>query len=188
MKKLLTAPTPLYTGLERHCRNKTSQIELRATMETGIRIEVIGGDDDVNKIAVSARNGKFRGETEIYVAIGELKEAAERLRGFPKSPADAREIAFGQFDLEPFRVGESQFNRFASGVSMRFYCVDGSGHAYVDVRVQADYRNRKRGLAIQGATLDMRVEAAAVDAFVQELLRVEADLSGAAHLKASDED
>lgn len=159
-------------------------------METGVRIEVIGGDNDANKIAVSAWNGKFQGAAEIYVAIGELKKAAEQLRGFPRSPVDAREIAFGQFDPDPVRVGEYQLNRFASGIRMRFYCVDGAGHAYVNVRVQEDYRSFgwKRGLEIQGATLSMRVEAVAVDAFLQELLQVEANVSGAAHLKASEED
>ena len=109
-------------------------------MDAGIQIQKIWGDEDVKEILVSAWNGTFGGATRIYVGIGPLKEAAERLRGFPSSPTDIREVTLGQFDLEPDRVGQFEVNRFASGVSMRFHCVNGAGHAYLDARLQSDNR------------------------------------------------
>lgn len=152
-------------------------------MDMGIQIQAIWSDVDIIEISVSAWNGAFGGVTRIYVGIGALKEAAERLCGFPKSATDIREVAFGQFDLD--------VDTFASGVSMRFHCIDGAGHAYLDARLQSDNRagtsrapGERPGRTIQSVGLVMRIEATAVDTFVQELLRLEATHSGAAYLKA----
>jgi hypothetical protein len=160
-------------------------------MDTGIQIQTIWCDADVTEILVSAWNGAFGGATRIYVGIGALKEAAEQLRGFPSAPTDTREVTFGQFDLGPVRVGQTDLNVFASGISMRFYCVNGAGHAYLDLRLQSDNREgtslgpgERPGRTIQTVALVMRIEATAVDTFVQELLRLEANHSGAARLKA----
>jgi hypothetical protein len=160
-------------------------------MDTGIQVQKIWWDEDVTEILVSAWNGTFGGVTRIYVGIGGLKEAAERLSGFPNSPTDIREVIFGQFDLGPARVGQFEVDRFASGISMRFHCVNGAGHAYLDARVQSDNRagtslgpGERPGRTIQTVALVMRIEATAVDTFVQELLRLEAIDAGAAHLRA----
>jgi hypothetical protein len=160
-------------------------------MDTGIQIQKIRWDEDVTEILVSAWNGTFGGVTRIYVGIGALKEAAKRLRGFPNSPADIREITFGQFDLKPVHLGQVDFETFASGVSMRFHCIDGAGHAYLDARLQSDNRagtsrarGRRPGRTIQSVALVMGIEASAVDTFVEELLRLEATHAGAAYLKA----
>jgi hypothetical protein len=156
-------------------------------MDTGIHIEVVWSDVDVIETSVSAWNGAFGGVTRIYVGIGALKEAAERLRGFPQNTTDIREVAFGQFDP----AGLGGVDTFASGVSMRFHCIDGAGHAYLDARLQSDNRagtsrarGRRPGRTIQSVALVMGIEAAAVDTFVEELLRLEPTHAGAAYLKA----
>jgi hypothetical protein len=140
---------------------------------------------------VSGWNGTFGGVTRIYVGIGALKEAAEQLCGIPKSPAYIREVAFGQIDLKPVRVGQSNVDVFASGISMRLYCASGVGHADLDLRLQSDDREgtsvrpgERPGRTIQPVSLVMRIEPTAVDTVVQELLRLEATQAGAANLRA----
>jgi len=160
-------------------------------MNTGVQIQTVWCDADVTEILVSAWNGTFAGVTRIYVGIGALKEAAEQLSGFPKSPTDIREVTFGQFDFQPVRVGQSNVDVFASGIGMRFHCLNGAGHAYVDLKLQSENRERssvnpgeRPGRSIQTVTLVMRIESGSVDTFVLELLRLEATHAGAAHLEA----
>src|SRR6266404_6342584 len=97
---------------------------------TGFRFQAIWFDNDVIQLCVSAWNGTFGGVADIYEALGDLEEAAAQLRGFPRNPSDSREIIFGNFD-----------RKFAGGgVSMRFHCVDGAGHAYVEATIDSNYR------------------------------------------------
>jgi hypothetical protein len=103
-------------------------------MDTGIQIKTVWYDADVTEILVSAWNGTFGGVARIYVGIGALTEAAEQLRGFPKSPTDVREVTLGQFDLAAVRVGQANVNVLASGITMRFDCLNGAGHAHLDLR------------------------------------------------------
>ena len=74
---------------------------------------------------------------------------------------------------------------------MRFRCVNGAGHAYLDARLQSDNREgtslgpgERPGRTIQTVALAMRIEANAVDTFVRELLRLEATKAGATYLRA----
>jgi hypothetical protein len=139
-------------------------------MYVGFEFRLDWHDNDVLELCVSAWNGAFGGLAEIYEGIGDLRDAAAQLRGFPKDPADTREVVFGNFDRE-FAGG---------GVRMRFHCVDGAGHAYVEATIDS---NSKSGGTTQTVVLAMPVEAAAVDAFVHELERLEDARAGAAHLK-----
>jgi len=140
-------------------------------MDVGVKFQLIWYDNDVIKLLVSAWNGSFGGVAEIYEAIGDLETAASNLRGFPNNPRDQREIIFGNFDRKCA----------AGGVKLRFHCVDGAGHAYVEATMDANYET---GGTIQTVVLAMPVEAAAIDEFVRELQRLESDLSGTAYLKA----
>lgn len=139
-------------------------------MEVGIKFQLIWHDNDVLNLRVSAWNGSFRGIAEIYEGIGDLEAAASNLNGFPKNPNDKREIIFGNFDR----------NFAAGGIKLRFHCVDGAGHAFVEATIDACYET---GGTIQNVVLAMPVEAAAVDEFVRELQRLELDRSGTAMLK-----
>jgi len=139
-------------------------------MYMGFEFWVIWHDDDVINLRVSSWNGAFGGLAEIYEGIGDLRDAAAQLRGFPKNPTDMREIVFGNFDRKCA----------AGGVRMRFNCVDGAGHAYVEATIDSNYES---GGTVQTVVLAMPVEAAAVDSFVQELERLEAEKAGRALLQ-----
>lgn len=139
-------------------------------MLVGFEFEVLWHDDDVFNLCVKAWNGAFGGVAEIYEGIGDLQRAAEKLRGFPQNPSDAREVVFGNFDRK-FAAG---------GVRMRFHCVDGAGHAYIEATIDS---NSLMGGTIQTAVLAVAVEATAVDTFVQGLERLERDRSGSAYLR-----
>lgn len=139
-------------------------------MDIGIEFRLIWFDNDVLNLTVLAWNGFFGGAAEIFEAIGDLRAAADQLRGFPANPTDERVLVFGNFDRRCA----------AGGVRMRFHCVDGAGHAYVEATIDSNYIH---GGTIQTAVLAMPVEATAVDIFVAELERVEVQRTGAAHLK-----
>jgi hypothetical protein len=139
-------------------------------MDIGFELQLIWHDNDVLNLRISAWNGAFGGVAEVYEAIGDLQAAATQLRGFPNSPADRREVIFGNFDRK-FAAG---------GVSMRFHCIDRSGTAYVEATIDAKYET---GGTVQTVVLAMPVEAAAVDKFVEELERLESNRSGTARLR-----
>lgn len=139
-------------------------------MEVGINFQLIWHDNDVLNLRVSAWNGSFGGIAEIYEGIGDLENAASNLHGFPRNPSDKREVTFGNFDRDCA----------AGGIKLRFHCVDGAGHAFVEATIDAHYDT---GGTIQNVVLAMPVEAAAVDEFVRELQRLELDPSGTATLK-----
>ena len=139
-------------------------------MYLGFEFRVSWHDDDVIKLHVAAWNGAFGGNAEVYEAIGDLRSAADRLRGFPNDPKDTREVVFGNFDRKCA----------GGGVRLRFHCIDGAGHAYVEGMIDS---NCVSGDTVQTALLAMPVEAAAVDTFLEELVKLESDLAGTANLK-----
>jgi hypothetical protein len=139
-------------------------------MQVGIQFHVIYQDDDLIQVCVSAWNGAFGGLAEIYAGIGVLAEAAEKLRGFPNKPSDTREVVIGNMD-----------RKYAGGgLSMRFHCIDGAGHSFVEASIDS---NCSAGGTVQTVVLAMPIEATAVDIFVQELHRLEATRAGMAQLR-----
>ncbi|MGA2340444.1 MAG: hypothetical protein ABSF75_11140 [Terracidiphilus sp.] len=152
---------------------KTPTPEASGTaMDRGFHFEVIWNDDDVFEVRVSAWNGAFGGSADIYVAIHGLAEAAEKLEGFPRQPSDRRELQFGDFG--PQSAG--------GAASMCFYCKDAAGHALVEARIESDHRGVNKA---QSVVLVASIEANAVDSFVSDLRRLEADRRGIALLKVS---
>jgi hypothetical protein len=140
-------------------------------MAKGLRLTIVYDDPDMLQILVSASNGQFCGETQVYVGIAELEEAAEVIRGFPAEASDVREIVFGQF-------GSAW-----GGVSLRFFCTDRSGHANVDVRIES---GPYYTALTQSAALTIPVEGSALDSFVPELIACGRNRSGVAWLKSAD--
>jgi hypothetical protein len=141
-------------------------------MDTGFRVEVMWNDVDVFKVRVAGWNGAFGGLADAYVPIGGLTEAAAKLDGFPCQPSDTREVEFGAFGPE----------RAGGAVNMRFWCKDAACHAVVEVRIESDYGGTDKA---QSVLLIASVEAAAIDNFVIDLRRVEAEQQGVAFLRAS---
>jgi hypothetical protein len=64
---------------------------------------------------------------------------------------------------------------------MRFYCVGGAGHAYVELKMESG--NHVAGVT-QSTVLVLRIEPAALDSFVEDLRRVEGEKMGYARLRA----
>lgn len=142
-------------------------------MEHGVEFQINWSDNDVLQLRVAAWNGLFGGVAEIYEGIGDLQAAATQLRGFPNSPADEREVAFGSLD-----------RKYAGGgIDMHFHCVDGAGHAYVEITIDS---NCETGGTIETVVMTVAIEAGAVDVFVEELALLELKQTGTAHLRARD--
>jgi hypothetical protein len=140
-------------------------------MDREIRFEFLWNDADIVEVRLSAWNGLFGGSADIYVGIGELAETAAKLEGFPRDPSDKRTLEFGSFAPKA-----------AGGAAMlSFYCRDSAGHASVEVKIESDDRER---IPAQSVLLVAAIEPAAVDSFVSDLRRLEAD-HGTAFLKTS---
>lgn len=126
-------------------------------------------DADMIDVRISAWNGAFGGVTRVYVGNGRLEEAAATLRGFPNSSADTRGLTF-----EGPGMGG-----VAAGVSLRFYCSGGAAHAWLGARIESV--SDLTGPA-QSVALSLRIEAATIDVFVDQLHRLGASRSGVARL------
>ncbi|MFZ0310256.1 MAG: hypothetical protein WCA76_08890 [Candidatus Sulfotelmatobacter sp.] len=141
-------------------------------METGFSFEVKWRDADLLEIRISGWNGAFGGSTDVYVPIGGLKNAATKVEGFPRHPLDKRELQFGVFG-----------HKWAGGaVNMLFYCADAAGHALIEAKIESEHGGTPKA---ESALFFVSVEASAIDRFVADLRRLEADQSGTAILKAS---
>jgi len=141
-------------------------------MGAGVCFEVLWNDADMFEVRVSARNGLFSGSANNYLSIGGLVESAEKLRSFPRNPSDKRTLDFGAFGPQ-----------FAGGAAtLSFYCGDSAGHASVEVKIESDHREK---IPAQSVLLISAVEPAAVDSFVSDLSRLEADQRGRAFLRTS---
>lgn len=140
-------------------------------MEVGFQFEIVYKDVHLLETRISVRSGLFSGVANVYVGLNQLQETAGALQGFPSSTSDIREITFGVFDPEspPGRR-----------VKMRFYCIDKSGHAYVDSTMESDCNAAGK---IQSISVSLPVEPAAVDSFVEELHILGTEKKGTARLK-----
>jgi len=141
-------------------------------MDTGIRLEFLWNDADMFQVRMSAWNGLFGGSANIYLGIGGLAESAETLKSFPRNPSDKRALDFGKFG--PDVAG--------GAATLNFYCADAAGHASVEVRIESDHREK---IPVQSVLLIATVEPAAVDLFVSDLRRLEAEQRGTAFLRTS---
>jgi hypothetical protein len=133
----------------------------------GIRFEVIYKDVHLVEVRISAWNGSFGGSSDVYLGLDRLGKTAVEISGFPRNPADVREIMLDSHSGPGDRV------------SMRFYCTDSSGHASVDSTIESSPDAAGK---IQSATLSLPIEASAVDSFVEGLHRLGSANAGAAIL------
>ena len=120
----------------------------------GIVVTPIWHDEHMIELYVEARSATFAGATSVYQNFGSLRGAAQRLAGFPRSPADRRELEWG-----------SRTSKRRTGwARLSFFCGDLPGHAFVRVELEAE-----RDPGGESVTLLIPIEAAAVDRFVQAL-------------------
>lgn len=136
-------------------------------MKNGIQFEIVWADQDVVQFRAECSNGRFSGSITLYMSHDEMPRLADALRGFPSNSSDARTFEFGAFDP-----------KFADGgIKLHFFCKDSVGHAAVDVKLRGD--------ACQGmgepesVALRIPVEAAGIDSFIAEAMRIDTQQIGA---------
>lgn len=102
-------------------------------MDRCVRLSYCYHDTDVVELMVSGWNGSFGGATCLYVAQGELADAATLLAGFPVNVEDKREVTFGAFG--PKSAG--------GAMTLRFSCINGVGHCQLHVTIEGNYDRRE---------------------------------------------
>lgn len=139
-------------------------------MKSQLLIEIIDPDPDYCGIDVSAHNGCFSGSARIYAQLDDLKNLATAITGFPTNSEDIRTYSLG-----------TQDDAYAGGFcSMRFYCLDGTGHIGIDLIFVDDFRFHSRANA--EFSLES-IEAAQIDFFVDQLRRISVAESGTASIQ-----
>jgi hypothetical protein len=144
-------------------------------MEPGLSIKFLWHDTDVVEVTISASNGAFGGSGAAYINRDDPRNAAAILDGFPRTPDDKRDLRFGTMDPQ-FAGG---------GATLRFFCIDGSGHSVVEVHIAAGAEpiSNRWCRPAQSAHFFADVEAAAIDNFVRELNAFDPYESGSALLR-----
>jgi hypothetical protein len=137
----------------------------------GFQFDIKWHDNDLLEVRIAAWNGAFGGAADVYLSIGGLRETADKLSGFPRNPTDKREVLFGRFG-----TGQA-----GGAVGMKFYCADGAGHTFVESKIESD--NQIAGVN-ESVVLSLLIEPAALDSFVEDLRRLDAEKTGTACLCA----
>jgi hypothetical protein len=140
--------------------------------EIGFQFRVLYRDNDLVKVRASAWNGVFGGAADVYLGSGRLGEIASQLRGFPEGSSDSREITLGTIGSESA----------GGGMSMHFYCIGQSSHAFVETNIESDCDSKGK---VQSARLLLPIEANAIDLFVAELRRLDIGTAATACLRAN---
>jgi hypothetical protein len=139
-------------------------------MEAAIKITVVDPEDYYFGVEIHAWTRRYSGGTRVFVGddLEALSQFCARISGFPARGDDDR---------------ESQFGTTTSGgyCRLRFRTVDAVGHAVVDVELDDDISLYSDA----SAKFSFRVDAAAVDRFIQELRDVVRDRIGEAVLEGS---
>lgn len=99
-----------------------------------LQFAIVWNDEDLQEVVISASSGLFSGQVNLYAGWNELKEIAERLRGFPSNRDDKREFTIGQDNLSGYGTA-----------SLRLYCVNSRGHVAVEVTLHTNPANSSDG-------------------------------------------
>jgi len=139
-------------------------------MSAGIDIKILYLDNDAMEVGLSVRNGRFGGSIEFYATHDVLKTIAATFRGFPKSADDHRELEVGTFD--PSFAGGGA--RFELATSKR-------GPVIIRAHLRADgtLTTTKEGESVD---LELVIEPASIDRFVEALDLMDVAVSATAHL------
>jgi hypothetical protein len=138
-------------------------------MTSSVQISYLWNDTDLLEVRILAGNGVFGGTVDVYLSLDALAKAAEAIDGFPSNTHDMREIDFGP----------------AKGlVSLRFFCEGEAGKSFVELSMESQHEsyNCAVNTGPESVKFHAAVEANAVDAFVSDLKKVQANLSGVAQL------
>jgi hypothetical protein len=121
-----------------------------------LSIEVVWEDSDLEKLLISASNGRYSGIAQVYFGRGDIKDLADRIRGFPQ--AVSQEVIFSG--------GAEDSDGFARLV---FSCVDGVGHTIVKVSLAEVFQEYARPTMRGRVELELLFEPLALDEFARDL-------------------
>jgi hypothetical protein len=135
-------------------------------MNVELSFAIIWSDISLLEIEFRAANGRFAGATTFYISpdSSELTELIRRIQGYPKKLDQIEEFRFGSSEL-----------------SLKFICIDGLGHAAVDINITEGRWIRES--AQRKAFFELPFEPAQLDQFVDELSELIAHKNGKATLK-----
>ena len=137
----------------------------------GLTLEVIGFDEHLIELRISAESARFRGMVNVYCGKGDLDDIAQSIEGFPASKEDRRQFSLGGFGP-----------RFAYGaVSVELVVRDHAGHCGAFVQLEGDHDECNPA---ESAVLKFRIEPSDIDRFVAALRRINRDRTGIATLQA----
>ena len=134
-----------------------------------LKLKVIWKDEDMFELHVSANNGRYSGQTEVYETKDSLLLFAKELKGFPN----------GKEELI-HECGEKDSYAY---FEMRFYQIGFSGQVGVQIsleeKVATEYRQEEK----DKLKMELIVEPNAIDIFQNELMRLAQNEDGEAELK-----
>jgi hypothetical protein len=142
----------------------------------GLELIYLWHDSDVLELAVRASNGAYSGHTKPYLDLHGLAELAATLNGFPKDASDVREFSIG-----------AKGSEFAGGfLGVKLFCRDLAGHGVLEIEIVS--KNEPDTDTPWDRTPDSvhfyaQIEASAVDEFIEQLQKLDRDLSGTAVLR-----
>jgi hypothetical protein len=128
------------------------------SIPNGLSLEVLELDE-VLRLRVVVADGAFAGCTEVLENQDVLHELAVAIRGFPASASDRREITLGAFGPQS-AGGAVRLVLLAQGLAAR---------AVLEAEVEEE---PTAGGVPRTAHVRLRLEAAAIDEFVADLLGV----------------
>ena len=121
-----------------------------------LSIELVWEDSELEELHISASNGRYSGIAQVYFALGDIEDLANRIRGFPQAVSQEVIFSGGAEDSDSF-------------VRLVFRCVDGVGHTVVKVSLVEVFREYA-GPTIRGRVeFELLFEPLALDEFSRDL-------------------
>lgn len=131
-------------------------MEAESSIPCGLVLVVRDVDPDYLLVAVRAGDGDFAGTAEVYENLDLARTLAADLKGFPRSPADEREVVLGSFDAK----------HAGGALRLRLFCVDLAGHARANLHLVDQPLTGEPPRTVEFL---IPIEARALDAFVAAL-------------------
>ncbi len=141
-------------------------------MEPELELGIIWQDEDMVNLWASANNGRFCGETRIYVDRESFQTFVDALKGFPKTHNDKLEFSVGS-------PGDYSY------LSLRFYCYKITGQVAIRIRIESNELGDTRPEEKSFAEFAMLTEPALIDLFHPQLVKVAIDEAGTAKLRGT---
>ena len=133
-----------------------------------LKLKVIWKDDDMFELHISASNGRYCGQTEVYDSKHSLLPFAKNLKGFP----------FGKDKLS-HQCGEKDSHSY---FEMRFYKIGFSGKVGVQINMEENVATEYRTEEKDKLSMELIVEPNTIDIFQRELIALAKNEDGEAEL------